>query len=272
MAKKRKLFVFDLDGTLLNSQSQVSEQNLKALAAAKAKNHLLVMATGRNYPFSQLVMKDHWHLFDYYLGCNAAIMHDIKGKQFWQASKNISYSLVDYLVSRLEKIGGGLHISTIWNVYSKLFLIYENQTFINHINKDLFEGWEAPELMSEKEKANIIQVSIHVDPELITNIAKQIKDHFGSKYAVTITSTTNIDINLHRVNKLFGIKEIARIEQINDQSVFVFGDTQNDIAGLEYYKNSYAMENSLNETKLAAKNTIGSNDADAIAKVILKNI
>ena len=59
MPKKRKLFVFDLDGTLLNSQSQVSEQNLKALAAAKAKNHLLVMATGRNYPFSQLVMKEY---------------------------------------------------------------------------------------------------------------------------------------------------------------------------------------------------------------------
>ena len=59
MSKRRKLFVFDLDGTLLNSESTVSQTNLKALIAAKEKGHLLAIATGRNFPFAQMVMKDH---------------------------------------------------------------------------------------------------------------------------------------------------------------------------------------------------------------------
>ena len=272
MSKRRKLFVFDLDGTLLNSESTVSQTNLKALITAKEKGHLLAIATGRNFPFAQMVMKDHWNIFDYYLGCNGAIMHNIKAKQFWHSSKTIDYSLIDYLIERLKTIGGGLQISTIWNVYAQLFLVYENQSFLNHSKKSYFEDWDLPDQMSDEDKTKIIQVSIHVDPELITNIAKQIQDHFGSKYAVTITSNTNIDINLNKVNKLFGIKEIAKIEQISDLAVYVFGDTQNDIPGLEYYKNSYAMANSLDETKVAAKNTIGSNNTDAIAKVVMNNI
>ena len=68
------------------------------------------------------------------------------------------------------------------------------------------------------------------------------------------------------------IKEIVKLEEIKFDNVFVFGDSQNDIKGLEYYNNTYAMENALEETKKAAKNIIGSNDSNAIVKVVMKNI
>ena len=48
MSKKKKLFVFDLDGTLLNSQTKIDDANVKALMQAREKGHVLAIATGRN--------------------------------------------------------------------------------------------------------------------------------------------------------------------------------------------------------------------------------
>ena len=58
MSKKKKLFVFDLDGTLLNSQTKIDDANVKALIQAREKGHVLAIATGRNYLFAKMVVQD----------------------------------------------------------------------------------------------------------------------------------------------------------------------------------------------------------------------
>ena len=93
MSSKKKLFSFDLDGTLLNSESKLSEENIAALEAARNKGHVLVAATGRNYIYSQLVLKEHWGLFDYYVGCNGAIVHHIHDRKLVSSENKISYDL-----------------------------------------------------------------------------------------------------------------------------------------------------------------------------------
>src|SRR5215510_15091912 len=45
-----KLIAIDIDGTLLNSQNQLSERNEKALKAAIAKGVQIVLATGKTRP------------------------------------------------------------------------------------------------------------------------------------------------------------------------------------------------------------------------------
>ena len=42
-----KLIALDLDGTLLTSDKKISQRNLKALAAARAKGVKVVLTTGR---------------------------------------------------------------------------------------------------------------------------------------------------------------------------------------------------------------------------------
>ena len=56
---RKKMFAFDLDGTLLNSEMELSKENIEALKEARKKGHVLVMATGRNYIYSQMPMKEH---------------------------------------------------------------------------------------------------------------------------------------------------------------------------------------------------------------------
>ena len=47
----KKLVIFDLDGTLLNSAKQVSERNRRALMAAEAQGVMVTLASGRCSPF-----------------------------------------------------------------------------------------------------------------------------------------------------------------------------------------------------------------------------
>lgn len=52
------LFVVDLDGTLLTSERQIAEEDLKALTRLREMDYLIAIATGRsNYSFNQLMVK-----------------------------------------------------------------------------------------------------------------------------------------------------------------------------------------------------------------------
>src|SRR5262249_38852190 len=51
-----KLIAMDLDGTLLNSQSQMPEANVQAIAEAAARGIEMVIGTGRRYHSARLIV------------------------------------------------------------------------------------------------------------------------------------------------------------------------------------------------------------------------
>ena len=68
-----KLVVFDMDGTLLNSDHIVSEENVKAIEFLKDKGIRVVIATGRP---SELMKKYSIELDikEYVINCNGSII------------------------------------------------------------------------------------------------------------------------------------------------------------------------------------------------------
>lgn len=270
--KEQKLFVFDLDGTLLNSDQKVSKENFEAILAAKKAGHLIVIATGRNYIFAQDVLKEIWNFFDYYIGCNGALWHDIQNQTQDNSKTTIDFSFVEFVLEKLHKIGGGIQVSTFWNVYSEVYYINENQWFSTPDSIAYFQKYLPISKMSADDKKSIIQVSVHLEEHKVREFAKEMKELNGNMYDFSITSKYNVDINIKNLTKLTGILKVVNENNLSLENIFVFGDTQNDIPGLLYFENTFAMENALEETKKAAKNTIGNNNSNAIAQVVLKNI
>ena len=269
---EKKLFAFDLDGTLLNSEQKLSPGNAKALAEASKKGHLVIMVTGRNYIYSQLSLKQHWELFNYFVGNNGAVIHSIKGKKIKTKDNMMDYNFVIDILEELRRMGGTIQVSTEWEVFTDYLFDKEVKIFKEGMKERLIDPFPSVFKMTDEDKKNIVQVSVHLEEHNVRPMqAKWIKE-YGDKYEFTITSKHNIDINAKNICKLNAIKEIVSLEDIKYENVYVFGDTQNDIKGLEYYKNTFAMENALPETKKAAKYTIGHNDTDTIAEVVLKNI
>lgn len=269
--KDRKLFVFDLDGTLLNSSHEVGEENLVALMKAKKAGHLLTVATGRNYFLTKKVLKNNFWMFDYFLGCNGSVFHDLNQKKYFKISKNVEYQLLDFLKSELKTYEGGIQISTNWKTFSLVFLNSEKEWFLEKDRFDYFDVFPSIDLMSLEDKSSIVQMSVRVNHEIIKQLRKKWAEIFP-EFDFTITSKNNIDINVAGVDKLYGIKNIVNQNLVPFDNVFVFGDTQNDINGLKYYNNTFAMGNSFDEVKEAAKYIIGDNNSSAIGNIVLKNI
>jgi Cof subfamily protein (haloacid dehalogenase superfamily) len=79
-----RLLALDIDGTLLNSQFQISEANLSALQRARAAGIEVVLVTGRRHDFAmpiatQLGFDDLW-----LIRSNGAITHSLAGENFYR--------------------------------------------------------------------------------------------------------------------------------------------------------------------------------------------
>lgn len=270
--ENKKLFAFDLDGTLLNSNQELSKDNVNALEQARKKGHLLIMVTGRNYIFSQMALKQHWSLFNYFVGCNGAIIHSINERDIFSKDNRIRYEFVLEILDEIKEVGGTIHVSTEWNVFSDYYFNEDIKVISKTMKERIFDPFPSVYNMTDEDKKSIIQISVHFEEHNVRKMQEKWESIYKDQYEFTITSKHNIDINLKNVTKLSAIKKIVSLNEIVFDNVFVFGDSQNDIKGLKYYNNTFAMKNALEETKIAAKNVIGDNNSTAIAEVILKNI
>ncbi|MFV0558249.1 MAG: Cof-type HAD-IIB family hydrolase [Enterococcus sp.] len=66
----RKLFAFDIDGTLLDSNKQALQSTREALVALRQAGHLVTIATGRSRFHAREIIRDLE--FDNYILCNGA--------------------------------------------------------------------------------------------------------------------------------------------------------------------------------------------------------
>jgi Cof subfamily protein (haloacid dehalogenase superfamily) len=79
-----RLLALDIDGTLLNSQFQISDANLSALQRARAAGIEVVLVTGRRHDFAmpiamQLGLEDLW-----LISSNGAITRSLGGETFYR--------------------------------------------------------------------------------------------------------------------------------------------------------------------------------------------
>ena len=78
---ERKLFAFDIDGTLLNSEKKALDSTREALAKLREQGHLVTLATGRSRYMAQEVI---WDLdFTNYVLCNGAAAF-VDHEQYYQ--------------------------------------------------------------------------------------------------------------------------------------------------------------------------------------------
>ncbi|MBR2055769.1 MAG: HAD hydrolase family protein, partial [Mycoplasmataceae bacterium] len=121
----KKLFSFDLDGTLLNNEGSIFIENIEAIEKASKKGHKIAIATGRNYIYAQLATKQYWGLFDYFVGCNGGIMHSIRERKIYLEEEKISFDFVPSIIEEIKEVGGTIQISTDKDVFVEMY-IYEH--------------------------------------------------------------------------------------------------------------------------------------------------
>ena len=259
----KKLFAIDVDGTLQNSEHQVSEENAQAVRAACTKGHHIVLTTGKQYSAIEQHVTRLGLVDPQITAGGAVITNPSDNKDIFRLG--IPQALASEVVSVADEIG----ITTI--------AFRDNQTFTREINHDidymLTYGDPYPSLMQNLEASfetlplQIMCIAYQND-ELYENAFNIFYNRFHTRLGVRKSSPYYIEFTHPNVSKGNTLTWLAKHLNMPLASVVAIGDSFNDLSMFKIAGMSIAMGNSPEAVKEAASRVVEDNDAHGVAKIL----
>lgn len=262
-----KLVAIDIDGTLLNSQRQITSDVFEAVQEAKQAGVKIVIATGRPISGVRAIL-DQLHLNqpgDYVITFNGGLVQDAAtGEEI--VKDTLTYD--DYLDIELaaRKLKVPMHASTKEGIYTAnrnigKYTIYEATL----VSAPVF--YRTPEEMVDKK---IIKTMMIDEPENLDAIIPHLPSSLTEKYHVAKSAPFYLEITPKTVNKGRAILHLAEKLGLTLDQTMAIGDEENDRPMLEVVGNPVVMENGNPELKKIAKYITKSNDESGVAYAIRK--
>ncbi|MGM0397114.1 MAG: Cof-type HAD-IIB family hydrolase [Bacillota bacterium] len=268
-----KLIAIDMDGTLLDSNNQISERTTKAIKMAREKGIQVVLATGRVLK-SALYYADLLSLDSYIAACNGAILVD-------GSSKIIYRKPIDK--KKLEKIMEiGHDMSVYFHFYNED--TFYTRTYIKEIveyyssSKGKFKGqsidvdiYESIEDILSRENLDIFKfLFIDNDLEKLTLLRSNL--NYIEGISTSKSWSNNLEVMEEGVSKGRSLEYLCSIMNIPLSSTMAIGDNENDLSMLALAGISVGMGNSARAVLEKADHITSGNDEDGVAKAIEKFI
>jgi len=246
-----KMVVSDMDGTLLNSQHEVSTRFFELFDELKKRNILFVAASGRQYHsiVDKLApIKDEILV----IAENGAL---VKDKEEELLVTPIDNHLKSSLLSRIENIDGA-H-AMLCGKYNAYF-DGKSIPFLEQL-KEYYASYEIHDDFSAVTD-KIIKIAVYHDVSAEDHIYPAMKD-LEDQIKVKVSGLNWVDLNHTDANKGFALEKVQKRFGISPEETMVFGDYNNDLEMLEKAKYSFAMKNAHpNVLKVANFKTTGNDD------------
>ena len=252
MKYRIKMIVSDLDGTLLNCETVMSERTISVLEKCRKSGIKIAYATARGRSADLVAPAKH---FDGRVNMGGAVA---------SINNEIIYSrLIPFLTARpillaCDKRGlrtaseySGMHFSN--------FNVLELWPYIKYCEKVDFS-------LHDRDAEKLYAV---IDDQ---SDADFIRDQLNEDLHLHVSSD-NLAMIMHRdATKSKAVAVLANHWNIEPSAIAAFGDDLNDIDMLEYAGYGVAMENARDEVKAAADYSCPGNDEDGVAEWILENV
>lgn len=265
----KKLLVLDIDGTLTNTQKEVTPRTLNAIHRMMEDGHLLALASGRPTPGMK-------HIADTLsLETRGGFLLSYNGANITNyATKEILFqqTLPAYVISEVYDFCLDHHIGMI---------TYDNDVVITGTPIDEYMELEARiNHLSIRELDQFVSyVTFPVNKCLVTapiDIAPEmehlLQERYKDELSIYRSEPFFIEIMPKNIDKAASIERLIQRLSIPRKNVIACGDGFNDLSMIEYAGLGVAMENAQDVVKQHADYITASNDEDGVAKVIEKFI
>lgn len=242
----KKLYIFDLDGTLLNSKNEVTRENKEAIWNCKETGNYIAYITGRGTIKTRKFIEG--------LPCDAYACNN--GSKIYCENKLIQDNSIEYN-------------------YAMKFLMNEC------INKNFFVVEEPYKYLNYEDKKidniNYFKIDIKNLPNNSIDMIS-IKDREGiniNGYELLQfkkAGSSELMVNSKKATKLNALKAISNYFKISMENIISFGDDYSDIEIFQNSGISVAMGNAIQELKDIATCVTDSNDNNGISNYINKTI
>lgn len=270
MSRTIRMIGVDLDGTLLNSEKQLTAYTREVLKKAIEQEVAVVVATGR--PFSGVPDElKHFPRIRYALTANGARILDM------QKQKVVYENLLS--VESSEKV---IDILRKHHAIHEFFVDgvgYMNEDGLKNVYAYFEDPHMAEYLQSTRIPVKDVKEKLQTmkcEVDKLQGIFRNQKDkeealeelNTLSGIVVTAAMDNNLEINKEGTNKGLGLLQLGKSLGISREEIMACGDGGNDVEMLKEVGFAVAMANGSDPVKKAADFVTVSNDEDGVAKAI----
>ncbi len=273
--KDIKLVALDLDGTLFDNSSRISERNLTAIRSITDKGIHVVISTGRPFegiPFDQIKGTG----INYAITANGSGIYEIfTGKCLYENAmdEELVTPILNFLLTRdihMDAFIGGKGYTPVQCVETAQKLtvpssiknyIITTRTRLDNILQFIHEN----QLKVQKMTLNFYPAA---DGTLIDR--ETVRKFLVSNPSITTVcgGYNNLEFTRADANKGVGLRKLAEILGVNPDATMAIGDTENDLAIIEAAGIGVAMGNATDAVKARADYVTTTNTKDGVAAAI----
>ena len=273
--KDIKLVALDLDGTLFDNSSRISERNLTAIRSITDKGIHVVISTGRPFegiPFDQIKGTG----INYAITANGSGIYEIStGKCLYENAmdEELVTPILNFLLTRdihMDAFIGGKGYTPIQCVETAQKLtvpssiknyIITTRTRLDNILQFIHEN----QLKVQKMTLNFYPAA---DGTLIDR--ETVRKFLVSNPSITTVcgGYNNLEFTRADANKGVGLRKLAEILGVNPDATMAIADTENDLAIIEAAGIGVAMGNATDAVKARADYVTTTNTKDGVAAAI----
>ncbi len=287
-----KLLTIDLDGTLLNSYGEVSENTREALKKAMHQGTEVVLASGRPISSTRSLAVE-LGVDDFLISGNGAIVYDIKKdeviydrflnkEQVLKIARICEENSIYYNVyTEDEVIAKSLNYNVLFYYKENLKKVEEKRTHINIVQ-------DVMKYIEENDREKFLKVTVCDESRMIFNsIIRKLKEidsidildveHMSRKKIKSGTEDVSIEyhyteITNKNVNKWTAIEYLMQKLDIKREEVASIGDNVNDKEMIENAGLGIVMGNSNPHIKEIGDVVVSDNNSEGVYEAINKFI
>ncbi|MBE6046924.1 MAG: HAD family phosphatase [Clostridium sp.] len=253
----------DMDGTLINSNREISKENREAIKYFIENGGLFTLATGRMVQAVRDFAED--------LNVNCPIMLHNGAKIYdFKEGKVIKEHYIEEerkeAIKRFYKDNPNIGIEIFSD---EIAYVYRKCKFTKRYDrhKDYKVIYELPD---EIWKKPWIKVLIIGEKDELDAAEIDFRENYDKGNNSFRSGTNYLDVVANGISKGKSLEELVTALNLDKEKVIAVGDNMNDIEMIEYAKFGFCVENGLDIVKKKANYIATSNDDDAIAYIINK--
>ncbi len=258
----QRLYITDLDGTLLNKKGRLTKENKEALNHLIGNGVNITIATARSFKDTKKILRGV-HLKLPIIVFNGSYIFDFKNERYYE-----KYPIIEErkeIFQYMKEIGAIVHIeeengNNLYHYGANRIGIKRYSDNIEVLPKCKYD------LM---DKCIMSFTTIGTEKEI-----KKIKEELSQFKTITIDMWEELydkpyywlSVHSKISTKANAAKEIMKMLEVKE--LFVFGDNNNDLDLFKIAKRSFAVKNAVDSLKENATDIILSNDTNSVVNTI----
>lgn len=262
-----KLFVTDLDGTLLNSNHTLDESMKNYILKLRKEGHLFGVATGRPFPSALIAVPEITEIFDFGVFNNGSNFIDFKDQEKHDQYPLDRNTMID-IINTYSKLGANpvMFIDDVMYTHNR---DKYNERLLNSGFNIEFGNFD--HILNEHHE----KVVFSVDETTRNRVFAHYEANPNEKYVAFMSQAELVEFMDPRIDKWVGVKYYIDKYKHDNLTTITFGDNGNDLELIQGADIGVAMENAIEELKDAADHITLANDESGVQAFIesyLKNL